>query len=55
MAPFFNAYEAIAGIEPGFHEVGKGIYNICPLPVHLRLFGGTYLGRMDTFLHRPGL
>ncbi|MGD9869098.1 MAG: fructosamine kinase family protein [Hyphomicrobiales bacterium] len=52
--PFFDAYEAIAGIEPGFHETRKDIYNLYPLLVHLRLFGGSYLKPIDATLHRLG-
>ncbi len=40
---FYDHYAEARGIEPGFFEVRKDIYNLYPLLVHLHLFGRTYL------------
>ncbi len=52
---FFDAYEALAPLEPGFHECRKDIYNLYPYLVHVRLFGAGYLGGIDATLRRLGL
>ncbi|MEC9367723.1 MAG: fructosamine kinase family protein [Pseudomonadota bacterium] len=52
--PFFDAYDALVGIDRGFHEVRKDIYNLYPLLVHVRLFGGSYLAPIDATLRRLG-
>ena len=36
---FFERYNAIQPIEPGFFEARRHIYNLYPLLVHVRLFG----------------
>ena len=54
-APFFEAYEAMAPLEPGFHEVRCDLYNLYPLLVHLRLFGASYLGQVTTTLDKLGV
>jgi len=53
-ASFFEAYEALRPLEPGFHEVRCEIYNLYPLLVHVRLFGASYLGGIDRVLKRHG-
>ena len=30
-------------LEPGFHELRAGLYNLYPRLVHVRLFGSGYL------------
>lgn len=52
---FFEAYESLLPLEPGFHEVRKGIYNLYPGLVHVRLFGSSYLGGIDRTLSALGL
>ncbi len=52
---FFEAYESLMKLEPGFHEVRRDIYNLYPLLVHVRLFGSGYLAGIDATLGRLGL
>ncbi|MCW8916395.1 MAG: fructosamine kinase family protein [Magnetovibrio sp.] len=52
--PFFQAYQSIHPIEPGFFEERLYIYNLYPLLVHVRLFGGSYVSSIDTTLKRFG-
>ena len=52
---FFEAYEGLMKLEPGFHEERRDIYNLYPLLVHVRLFGSSYLARIDATLGRLGL
>jgi len=40
--PFFRRYAELRPIQPGFFEVRRDLYNLYPLLVHLRLFGGNY-------------
>ena len=51
---FFEAYEALSPLEPGFHELRRDIYNLYPTLVHLRLFGQSYLGGIERTLGRLG-
>ncbi len=52
---FFDAYEALSPLEPGFHETRLGIYNLYPTLVHVRLFGASYLAPIAQTLSRLGL
>ncbi len=52
---FFEAYEALSPLEPGFHELRREIYNLYPTLVHLRLFGQSYLGGIERTLGHLGL
>ncbi|ODR98798.1 hypothetical protein AUC68_06240 [Methyloceanibacter methanicus] len=52
---FFEAYEDMMPLEPGFHEVRKDIYNLYPTLVHVRLFGGSYVAAVDSTLKTLGL
>ena len=52
---FFEAYEGMSPLEPGFHELRRDLYNLYPTLVHVRLFGGSYLGRVETTLTKLGL
>ena len=51
---FFDAYEALRPLEPGFHDTRLAIYNLYPSLVHVRLFGSSYLGGIDRVLNRHG-
>lgn len=51
---FFEAYDRIRGIRPGFFERRRDIYNLYPLLVHTRLFGPNYLGGVDGTIGRLG-
>lgn len=52
--PFFEAYQALRPMRPGFFEVRRDIYNIYPLLVHARLFGAGYLSGIERTLQRLG-
>lgn len=51
---FFRRYEELRPIAPGFMEVRRDIYNLYPLLVHVRLFGGGYVASVERILHRFG-
>jgi len=51
---FFNAYDSLIGIEPGFFSDRRDIYNLYPLLVHTRLFGGHYPSQVEQTLKRFG-
>lgn len=53
-APFFEAYQALRPLHPGFFEVRRDIYNFYPLLVHARLFGPGYLSGIEQTLRRLG-
>lgn len=53
--PFFDRYQDFRPIEPGFFEVRRDIYNLYPLLVHVRLFGGGYVGSVDRILRNLSL
>src|SRR5690606_31505376 len=53
-APFFERYRQLRPLEPGFFETRRDIYNLYPLLVHVRLFGGGYVGALERFLRRFG-
>lgn len=42
--PFFRRYHEIRPIEPGFFEERLHLYNLYHLLIHVRLFGGSYVG-----------
>ncbi len=52
--PFFERYHALRPIAPGFFEVRRDIYNLYPLLVHVRLFGGGYVSSVDSILRVLG-
>lgn len=52
---FFEAYEALMPLEPGFHDLRADLYNLYPTLVHVRLFGSGYLARIERTLVRLGL
>jgi fructosamine-3-kinase len=52
--PFFERYTEMRPLEPGFFEVRRDLYNLYPLLVHVRLFGGAYLRQVQQMLSRFG-
>ena len=52
--PFFQRYHELRPIPDGFFEVRKDIYNLYPLLVHTRLFGGGYASSVSSTLKRHG-
>ena len=52
--PFFDAYQALSPLQPGFFEERIGIYNLYPTLVHVRLFGDSYLAQIDHTLSSVG-
>lgn len=51
---FFEQYHALYPIEPGFFEERRDIYNLYPLLVHVRLFGGGYVESVSQILQKFG-
>ncbi len=51
---FFERYNEILPIEPGFFEERRDLYNLYPLLVHVRLFGPSYVGAVENILTRFG-
>ncbi|MGH6749424.1 MAG: fructosamine kinase family protein [Methyloceanibacter sp.] len=52
---FFEVYESLVPLEPGFHEIRASLYNLYPSLVHVRLFGASYLAGIERTLARIGL
>jgi len=52
--PFFRRYTELRPIAPGFFEERRDIYNLYPLLVHVRLFGGSYAASVGHILTRFG-
>ena len=50
--PFFDAYQALRPLEPGFFRDRAPLYQLYPLLVHARLFGGHYGAEVDAILRR---
>lgn len=50
--PFFRRYEELRPLEPDFFEERRDVYNLYPLLVHVRLFGGSYVGQVQRILSR---
>ena len=53
-APFFERYAQRRPITPGFFEERRDLYNLYPLLVHVRLFGGSYVASVEHTLRRFG-
>ncbi len=53
-SPFFRRYEEIRPLLPGFFDTRRPIYNLYPLLVHVRLFGGSYVSSVENTLRRFG-
>jgi fructosamine-3-kinase len=51
---FFRRYHELRPIEDGFFEERRDLYNLYPLLVHIRLFGGGYMQSVDRVLRRYG-
>lgn len=51
---FFSRYREHREIQPGFFEERRDLYNLYPLLVHVRLFGGSYVGSVDSILRKLG-
>jgi fructosamine-3-kinase len=49
---FFDRYREFRPIAPGFEETRRPLYLLYPLLVHVRLFGGGYVGSVDRILDR---
>jgi fructosamine-3-kinase len=50
--PFFRRYSEIRPLRPGFFEVRRDLYNLWPLLVHVRLFGGAYVASVERTLDK---
>lgn len=51
---FFTAYQEHNPIAPGFWQERRDLYNLYPLLVHVRLFGGGYINSVTQILHQFG-
>jgi len=51
---FFDRYREHRPLKPGFFEERRDLYNLYPLLVHVRLFGGHYVDSVDRTLERFG-
>jgi fructosamine-3-kinase len=51
---FYEQYHALRPITPGFFEERRDLYNLYPLLVHVRLFGGSYVGQVERMLSAYG-
>ena len=47
---FFDAYSALSSIDQDFWDTRKRIYQLWPLLVHVRIFGGGYVQQVDSIL-----
>lgn len=52
--PFFRRYAELHPIADGFFEERRDLYNLFPLLVHVRLFGGSYVSGVERILRRFG-
>ena len=53
-AAFFRRYCELRPLRAGFFEERRDLYNLYPLLVHVRLFGGGYVGQVEAILRRFG-
>ena len=44
---FYRRYHELRPIAPGFFEERRDLYNLYPLLVHARLFGGSYVSQVE--------
>ncbi len=51
---FFRRYGELRPLRAGFFEERRDLYNLYPLLVHVRLFGGGYVGQVEAILHKFG-
>jgi fructosamine-3-kinase len=52
---FFRSYGERLKLRPGFFEARRDLYNLYPLLVHARLFGGSYVAQVERTLDRFGV
>lgn len=52
--PFFESYQRRRPLRPGFFEHRRDLYNLYPLLVHVRLFGGHYASSVEAIVRRFG-
>lgn len=52
---FFQRYQELRPIAPGFFEERRHLYNLYPLLVHARIFGGRYAAEVSRTLQRFGV
>lgn len=52
--PFFARYQELRPLAPGFFADRRDLYNLYPLLVHCRLFGGGYVAQVGRILDRFG-
>ena len=52
---FFARYREHRPIADGFFETRRPLYNLYPLLVHVRLFGGSYVAQVEAVLDRLGI
>jgi len=53
--PFFESYQRRRPLRPGFFEQRRDLYNLYPLLVHVRLFGGHYVSSVEAIARRFGV
>jgi fructosamine-3-kinase len=51
---FFARYAERGSLRAGFFEERRDLYNLYPLLVHVRLFGGAYVQQVENVLTRYG-
>jgi len=51
---FFGRYQELRPVKPGFFEDRIALYNLYPLLVHVRLFGGSYVDSVAGTLKKFG-
>lgn len=51
---FFDRYQELRPLRTGFFEERVALYNLYPLLVHARLFGGSYVASVERTLARYG-
>lgn len=49
---FFERYQELRPIAPGFFELRRDLYNLYPLLVHAHLFGGGYADSVERIVSR---
>lgn len=52
---FFRRYGELRQLAAGFFEERRDLYNLYPLLVHVRLFGGSYVGQVERTLTKFGV
>ena len=49
---FFDRYDRVRGIDPGFFDRRRFVYRLYPLLVHVHLFGGQYVAELEAAIDR---